>query len=140
MAIAFVGGDTNGGNSDAPSITHGLTISSGDVIQVYLHWNDAVTALNAPDESWDSTFVSKGPAGHSHSYAIYTTFAGASEPASYGFNLAGTEQWTVGIRQYSGGDATFWDTEPSSATMNTGNSNTTVVGNNINVTASAMGV
>ncbi len=94
MAFGYTGDAISGGNSAAPSITHGQTINAGDLVGVYVNSN-STTALSADaggnvfNEAFDEI-----PSGETARHAFFWKIAGASEPSSYSFT-SGSSQWQV---------------------------------------------
>ena len=113
MAITETGAASTGGTGTNASITHGLTINSGDVIIVTLHANNNPTRTdNNGANSFTDDFADQG-ANASHSYTIFSRVAGASEPASYSFTLGSSERWSIVIRVFEGVHPTIYDVAPA---------------------------
>ncbi len=100
MAITHVGSAASlpaGGSTNA-DITHGLTISEGDRVVIYLNIDADVTIT--PDQTWD-TSSEDVVTGQSAKQAIFTKLAGASEPSTYGFDLSASTQSGTIIKVFS---------------------------------------
>ncbi len=107
---------TDSGTGTAVSITHGLTINSGDVIIATINANaDAAISDNnggnAFTEDLEETSIPD-----TNSYAIYSRVAGASEPLSYNWTLSISQGWSVQLRVFSGVHADIWDVAPTTST------------------------
>ena len=118
--IAETGNATNAGNNDNPTITHGLTINEDDVIIVVINRNSTGDSIDDDNGSFPFTdaFQEDSPAsGSSSRYAIFTRVAGASEPATYDWDLpAKWTDWSVTLRVFSGVHSAVWDVSPSAST------------------------
>jgi len=139
MAASYIGGAVTGGlDTDYEVlITHGLTISSGDVLVFVVCVNDNANTIvhkTTQESSYpmNKVFEEDGQdtsASGSH-YAIFTRVAGASEPSTYDFTLGtNADYWGIVVQQFRGVDnANLWDVAPSAAQRNysTGNNVTTV--------------
>ena len=114
-SISETGSATSTGGSTPASITHGLTINANDVIVAMIHVNTNSTDIS--DNNGAFPFIEQVEevnGGTSSRYAIYYRVAGASEPASYSFDLGGSWAWSMQIRVFSGVDtASVWDVAPS---------------------------
>jgi hypothetical protein len=126
-SISETGSATNVGGGTTVSITHGQTIAANDVIVAMIHSNDAgndITDNNgayAFTEEFEETNSSE-----TSTYAIYYRVAGASEPATYSWNIDNNTEWSVQIRIFSGVDtASVWDVAPSASTRSSAGSGTT---------------
>jgi hypothetical protein len=126
-AISETGSATDVGGGTTASITHGQTIAANDVIVAMIHSNDAgndVTDNNGA-YAFAEEFEETNP-GQTSSYAIYYRVAGASEPATYSWNINNDTEWSVQIRIFSGVDtASVWDVSPSVSTRSSAGSGTT---------------
>jgi len=121
VAIALKGSAVTSGStgaSGAITITHGLTISAGDVLIAFV-----VTKRNAgtmADNNGDYAFTEDYDwldTTNSQSHAIYSRVAGSSEPSSYAWATAAWWTYCVILLQFSGVDSDdIWDVPPSDAT------------------------
>jgi len=128
--IVNTGNATNYGSSGtAASITHGLTINSGDVVVALIAANATGTTImdNNGANAFTQAIQENTPAsGGTMRYAIYYRVAGASEPLSYAWTLGSSQSWTIVIRVFSGVDTTsVWDVAPSVSTRTGSSSNGT---------------
>ncbi len=142
-SISETGSATNIGSSSAASITHGLTINADDVIVAMIHVNTDSTDVSDNNGAYAFTEQIDEPNGGTSShYAIYSRVAGASEPASYSWNLGGSWAWSIQIRVFSGVDtATVWDVAPSTSTRSFAGSGTTATAPTMTTsTDGAMGI
>lgn len=140
---------TNTGNSTASqstpdtnvTITHGLTINSGDLVLAVIHANDDPTITeNNGATPFTTSFEEEHPNATSR-YSIKVRRAGASEPATYAWTLSTSQQWSVQIRVFSGVHADIWDVSPSAETRMTSASGTTATAPTMTIiTAGAMGI
>jgi hypothetical protein len=103
----------------AISITHGLSISSGDIVLAFITQNGAgrtFTDNNGATPFTDVLTESTPASTSSATYAIRVRVAGASEPASYAWTSSGSDYWGVQIRAFPGVHADIWDVTPSTST------------------------
>lgn len=100
MAWSFVGATEDNGNSTSASVTHGLTINSGDLVVAYLNVNGPET-ITADDAGWTEA-INETPSGETAQHALYWREAGGSEPASYSWSLGGSNFWRAQVRVYRG--------------------------------------
>lgn len=142
MAILETGSASANGDSAAPSITHGLTINSGDVVVIFINSNGTPTCAdnngaNPFVEAWDAV-----GAGTSQAQAVYTRVAGASEPATYSFTLSVGGRWSLICRVFSGVDnTTVWDNAPAVGRIAGGGAGTTLTAPSMTTLANgAMGL
>ena len=141
--ISETGSATNTGPGSPASITHGLTINAGDVIVAMIQGNDF--PIDFTDNNGANAFTEQFEeqnGGGSSSYAIYYRVAGASEPASYSWNLSSSVAWSGQIRVFSGVDtASVWDVAPSVSTRASAGSGTTATAPTMTTsTDGAMGI
>jgi len=103
--------DARGGNGygTAVSLTHGLTIAEGDVLEAVVHYNSATYTV--ADNNGSTPFtellergVTSGAA--THGYTIYRRVAGASEPATFNFTLSTATNWSIALYRLTGIDGT----------------------------------
>src|SRR3990167_808039 len=114
MPIAETGSAKNTGTSAAPSITHGLTINSGDTVLITGNANASGNTWGDNNGSTPLTIDFQETGSGTNTYAIMSRKAGASEPASYAFTLASSQAWSLTIRVFSGGHAsTMWNIAPA---------------------------
>jgi hypothetical protein len=100
-ALILVG---SGGNSAASgtavSVTHGLTISSGDLVLAIVHANGVSTGVT--DNNGGYAFTEEVESGGtSFTRAVYWRIAGSSEPASYAWTLATSQRWAAIVFVFS---------------------------------------
>jgi len=142
--IALEGSASNIGTSNAPTITHGLTISAGDVVLCFLSVDGTSPEVvdNNGTTPFTTTFWENHPNAESMSYYIFERVAGGTEPAAYSFTMELTVAWTIQIRVYSGVDnASIWDVTPAAATRGFAGSGTTATSASMTTIANgAMGV
>jgi hypothetical protein len=125
MAISEIGSNTNTGNSNAPTITHGLTISADDLLVIILGHNSSTGfGVGSSGFTLDHEFVSNS-AVHG---GVFTKIAGGSEPSSYTLS-SGTNDWTLLIRQFrgvkvNGTHAEIFDVDPTVATASSAGTST----------------
>jgi hypothetical protein len=127
-SISETGSATNVGGGTTASVTHGQTIAANDVIVAIIHSNDAgndVTTDNNGAYAFTEEFEETN-SSETSSYAIYYRVAGASEPATYSWNINNDTEWSIQIRIFSGVDtASVWDVAPSASTRSSAGSGTT---------------
>lgn len=125
--IAETGNNSTGGSANPATITHGLTINEGDVIVALVTLNVAGENISDGNGSYPFTevFTEDNP-DQTSMYSIFSRVAGASEPASYTFQLGGNWAWSLLIRVFSGVDNdNVWDVTPSASTRSYAGSGTT---------------
>ena len=102
MAFSYVGGANNAGNGSSATITHGLTISSGNLVVAYVNRNDSIAISNdAGGSAWTEAMQETPPSGETASHALFWKIAGASEPSSYSWTLNGTDDYHVIVKVFS---------------------------------------
>ena len=128
--ITTASNDNNTGTS--ASVTHGFTISSGDVIIASVHANNA--GNNATDNNGSTPFtLADGANTPTSSYmTLFSRVCGASEPSSYAFTISNA-RWSVVLRQYRGVDSSVWDVTPAAGNRTTGNFVATAVSASITI-------
>jgi len=100
LAFGYTGGAFNTGNSASASVTHGLTINSGDLVVAYINSN-STTAVSA--DAGGTTFTDAAnevPTSETARQALFWKIAGASEPASYSFTV-GSANWQVFVKVFT---------------------------------------
>lgn len=110
--IATVSADAGSGN---PSITHGLTILSGDKLVAIVNANGASNTVTDNNGSTAFTNDDWGENLDSARTYIFSRVAGSSEPSSYNWTLGSSNRWSVIIQQTRGVDDAIWDVAPSAA-------------------------
>ena len=116
MAITLVGNANNYNNSGstALSVTHGLTILTGDVIVAFLDVNVYATAVTDNNSSYPFTNTVNLSHPDSAKSSIWIRVAGASEPVSYNWTLDASVRWSAIISVFRGVNTSSpWDVEPS---------------------------
>lgn len=140
MAIAQTGSNTATGDSAAPSITHGLTINSGDIVLIQGNVNASSNTWSDNNGSTPLTIDRQETGSGTNTLAIMTRIAGASEPSSYAFTVSASNAWSLTIRVYSGGHADIWDVAPAAGTLATGSGTTATSTDMTTNTDGAMGL
>lgn len=98
MALSFVGGATNSAASGtAVSVTHGLTINSGDLVWAIVHNNGSHTCVDNNGAYSFTEVDDQYMSLPSSSKAHYWRIAGASEPSSYAWTISGSNRWAVAV-------------------------------------------
>jgi hypothetical protein len=92
----------NTGNSSSPGTgTHGITISSGDLVVVFINSNSTNAISHGGGEGTAfNEVVDETPSPETARQALYWKIAGASEPSSYTFT-AGSAQWRCSIKVFA---------------------------------------
>jgi len=144
-AISNTGSNTASGTGTTASITHGLTINSGDVVVAVIHAN---SGAQITDNNGATPFVetfeedTAATAADGRYMFAYRVSAG-SEPSSYSWTLDASVTWTIIVRVFSGVDtSSVWDVAPAVGTR-TGSSEdgTTATAPSVTInTAGAMGL
>lgn len=106
MPFSYVGGNSSSGYGVSADIVHGLTISEGDLLVVHVNRNDEkLISSTSGGTSWNEAIQVMPPPTETASQAVYWKVAGASEPASYSFELnvlSGSEdEYAITIHQFS---------------------------------------
>ena len=141
--ISETGSNTSIGSGATASIAHGLAINAGDVIVAMVHGNTSGLIISDNNGSYAFTErIEEDGGGGSSTYAIYDRVAGASEPASYSWDLSTPQAWSLQIRVFSGVDtASVWDVVPSTSTRTSAGSGTTATAPTMTTsTDGAMGI
>ncbi len=110
--IATASADAASGN---PSITHGFTITTGDVIVAIVNANLASNTVTDNNGSTPFTPDDWGENLDSARTYIFSRVAGASEPSTYNWTLGSSSRWSVILQQFRNVDASIWDVAPSAA-------------------------
>lgn len=136
MAISLIATASTDAGSGNVSITHGLTIISGDVIVATINANGAGNTVT--DNNGSTAFTSNHNTANpdSASYYVFSRYCGSSEPSTYGWTLGSSNRWSVVLRQYRGVDSTIWDVSPSASTAATGTLMSTAVASSITIATS----
>jgi hypothetical protein len=120
MAISLVGtASADAGSGTAVSVTHGLTINSGDVVVAAVHSNGTANAVSDNNGAYAFTADTNGATPDSSTVYIFSRVAGGSEPSAYAFTLGASNRWAAIVRVYRGVDAAIWDVAPASASKGT---------------------
>lgn len=101
MAFTYVGGAANNGQGTSATVTHGLSISAGDLVVAYINRNDDLPVENDAGGSAWTEAGDKNPAGETARHALFWKIAGASEPASYSWSLNGNDLYQVILKVFS---------------------------------------
>ena len=96
MTFSATGGaNSNGSSATTGSITHGLTINSGDLVVAYVHTNATNSISNdAGGAAWTEA-VNETPSSETARQACFWKVAGASEPSSYSWTLNATTNYQI---------------------------------------------
>lgn len=137
-AITFSASATASGTSTGPNVTHGLTITTGQVVIGLVHKNFTTGTIT---DNNGATPFSEGfeIAYASARYAVYGRVAGASEPSNYAWTISTSQRWAVVLMVFNGVDSAIWDVQPSTATDAASAANPLTLPA-ITVTAGAMGI
>ncbi len=117
MSILEIGNSKRNGTGGSLSLTHGLSISEGDVVVAYIHLNNSSTVT---DNNGANSFTKDAEfdfGGTGYSMAVFTRVAGSSEPPNYAFSYTTSSRWAIVIRVFSGVDtANLWGVVPNAVT------------------------
>jgi len=122
MAFGYTGGATAGGSSTSAAVTHGQSISAGDLVVCYLNYNHESAAIT-PSETWETPSV-ETPAGETAQQAMYWKIAG-TEPSAYTFTLATDTRWRLSVQVFT--SATDAEVDSAFATAMAGSAETNLV-------------
>lgn len=136
MAISFIAATSADAATGNVSITHGLSITSGDVIVATINANGAGNTVTDNNGSTAFTADHNTANPDSGSYYVFSRVCGGSEPATYSWTLGSSNRWSVVLRQYRGVDATIWDVAPGASTVTTGLVSATAVASSITIATS----
>lgn len=117
MAISLVGtASTDASTGTAVSLTHGLTITPGDVVIATINCNGSGNTVT--DNNGTSAFTASHSKANTDSatLAVFHRVAGASEPSAYAFTLGASGRWSIVVRVYRGVDISVWDVAPGAST------------------------
>lgn len=118
--ISEVGsGAAAAGSGTAVSITHGLTILSGDVVIAMITSNNSGVTIadnNGANSFTQTIREDQQGSGSSATYGIFSRLAGGSEPASYAFTLGASVAWAIQIRAFRSVHADIFEVTPSTGT------------------------
>lgn len=97
-ALTYIDSNQNGADTGTDvSITHGLSINSGDLLVVSIHNN---TSATLSDNNGSYPFTENDEDGlTSSNRALYWRIAGSSEPATYHWTLTASQRWAIIIIQ-----------------------------------------
>ena len=98
-AVAYSSSTSTGGSGTSVSLTVPAGTSPNDVLLAAFS-TLAAPAINAVPAGW--TLVKSAPNGTNLQTLVYWHQVGASEPASYAWTLASSQQWTGGIIAVTG--------------------------------------
>lgn len=103
-----------------PSITHGFTILSGDVLVITINGNGAGQTM-ADNNGGTPVSIDHSTANpDSATFYVMHRVCGAGEPATYNFTAGSSNRWSLVARQYRGVDPSVWEVAPSGSTVATG--------------------
>ena len=115
MAWGYTGGATNGGSGTSASITHGLTINSGDLVVAYINCNNTGAISNdAGGAAWANP-INEVPSTETARHAFFWKVAGGSEPATYTWTLPASTQYRVIVKVFTSAADAIEDTAAVSA-------------------------
>ena len=116
--ITAVGSALASGTGTAVSVTHGITIQSGDVVLAFVHANGTPNIVdNNGSFAFERNLIAIG--AETNVYAVFSRVAGSSEPASYAFTLEGSQAWQVQVRVLRGvRTSSIYDMAPSTSSEN----------------------
>lgn len=101
MAFSYVGGNVAHGTATTISLSHGQTISEGDLVYIYVNRNDDAS-ISLP--TGGTTFIEalqETPPSETAKHAVFWKIAGASEPSSYSIGLGSSSLYQAHVRVYS---------------------------------------
>lgn len=98
MAIGYTGGTPDNGTGTTASVTHGLTINSGNEVFMAVNRNDD-TAIDTP--TGFTQILQFTPTGETARVALFKKVAGGSEPATYSTGLNASSAWQAHVRVYT---------------------------------------
>lgn len=142
MAVSFIAAVSGAaGSGTALSVTHGLSLTNGDFLFVVVHTNNVSDPLtdNNGAAAFTDVFGEDGQSG-THSYRIFTRTVTGAEGSTFDFTSDGNSRWSVVVMQWRGDEDLEFDVTPSATTSNNGGSDTTLIGNDITVAASTVGI
>lgn len=94
LTIAYTGGATNGGSGTSASVTHGQAINSGDLVVVYLNYNNATGSIT--DDGGEFTEeVKEQPSTKTAQQAFYWKISDGTEPSAFTFTLGTSTNWRL---------------------------------------------
>lgn len=122
MAITLVGSNsTNITTGTDISLTHGITIQSGDIVEALVHSNVAGAAISDDNGANSFTDQFQRDGASSNRLAIFTRVAGGSEPTSYAFTHGGSNACSLMIRVWRGvNTSSLFDVAPLHANSASG--------------------
>lgn len=121
--ISEIGNAKANGTGTALSVTHGLTLVSGDVVLAFAAANGAITTPTLSDNNGATPFtipmtetLGKGSgSGDTGSYLIGYRIC-TSEPAAYNFTTSESNLWSLHVRQFRYVHSDVFDVAPSAST------------------------
>lgn len=139
MAISRIASATNTGTGTAVSVTHGMTLAAGDVLEAVVHANSNPTISdNNGAAAW--TQVAQRNGAGSNRVAIFRRTVTGSEGASFAFALNSSQAWSLQVVQYRGVHTDVYDVTPSDSTVASGNSALATSSDETTLTDGAMAV
>lgn len=115
MAFSYTGGATARGTSTTASITHGLTINSGDLVVAYINRNDAISIDNDGGGAAWTQAINETPSSETAQHSLFWKVAGASEPSSYSWTLNGNDLYQVILKVFTSSTDAVVDAAATSA-------------------------
>lgn len=96
--------DSSDGTGDSITITHGLTINSGDLVVIYCNKNSTTgdITIDAGGAAWTEEFEESVDPSESARHGLFWKEAGASEPSSYTVDLGELEEARTIFMCFSG--------------------------------------
>lgn len=114
MSFTHIGSAEAGGSTGSPSITHGQTISDGNLVFMYANSNSSTSmSADAGGSTWNE-LVDETPSSESARQGLWWKIAGSSEPSSYSIT-SGSAQWRVIVRVFSSATAAVIDASATTA-------------------------
>jgi hypothetical protein len=122
MAISLVNTASMDAGGTSAKITHGLTITAGNLLVAFVHSNsNGSLTITDNNPGFPFTTASVGSYnGNSGAYGIFTRVATASEPADY--RWTSYDRHNITLFEFSGVDVSIWDVSPG--TISEGNGST----------------
>ena len=106
MTIGFVGSSHSSGSSaSATTGTHGITISNGDLVVIYINTNDSGNSISMDSDagaSWEPALFNENVTGATATHAAFWKVANGSEPTAYTATITNT-QYGMTLQVFSGG-------------------------------------
>lgn len=106
----------DGASGSTASLTHGLNITSGDIVIALIHSNNngaTITDTSTGGGAWTIAVQDRGESGKTMKYSLYWKIANGSEPADYSWDVGGNTRWSIGLMVFDTENTPTVDASPT---------------------------